>query len=83
MNFFLHDSMPIMHLDIHANMSPTKNSRRHINTFCESDKNKNRCQNNDGKTASQEQFIDQIDSKWRWILRNKKKQQEQKIIYWF
>lgn len=24
MNFFLHDSMPIMHLDIHANMSPTK-----------------------------------------------------------
>lgn len=31
--------------------------------FCESDKNKNRCQNNDGKTASQEQFIDQIDSK--------------------
>lgn len=24
MNFFLHDSMPIMHLDIHANMSPKK-----------------------------------------------------------
>lgn len=55
-----------------------KNSRRHINTFCESDKNKNRCQNNDGKTASQEQFIDQIDSKWRWILRNKKNNNKNK-----
>lgn len=84
MHFFLHDSMPIMHLDIHANMSPKKkNSRRHINTFCESDKNKNRCQNNDGKTTSQERFIDQIDSKWRWILRNKENNNNKKSFIGF
>lgn len=60
-----------------------KNSRRHINTFCESDKNKNRCQNNDGKTTSQEQFIDQIDSKWRWILRNKENNKNKKSFIGF